>query len=283
MRSVPFAPLALCALLAAGFAGGAHAQAGPAQTLLDGKFVGNLGGFIVGTDLKATLNGSTVNNPDIDFDKTFGNADNTRIRADGLWRITPTHHLRFLYFDDSTSRKRVIDEDLAWGDDVFTAGGEVKSKTQFRIYEFAYEYAFIHQPTYEVSGSLGVHYMDLSAQLSGNATVTDANGNVSTGSFTSKRGNGTVPAPVIGIRAGWAVSPEIYLEAQGQFFKADIGGYDTLLTDARANATYMFSKNFGAGIGYNVFRTTVDVDKDSFNGRLRVGYRGLLLFLTGTF
>src|SRR5689334_20694775 len=95
-RSVPFAPLALCALLAAGFAGGANAQGGPAQTLLDGKFVANLGGFIVGTDLKANLNGSTTNNPDVDFDKTFGDGDTTRVRADALWRITPAHHLRFL-------------------------------------------------------------------------------------------------------------------------------------------------------------------------------------------
>jgi len=49
-RAVPFVSLAVCALLAAAFSSGAQAQAGPAQTLLDGKLVGNLGGFIVGTD-----------------------------------------------------------------------------------------------------------------------------------------------------------------------------------------------------------------------------------------
>ena len=55
-----FVPLAVCALLAAGFANGARAPAGPAQTLLDGKVVGNLGGFIVGTDFKASLNGEST-------------------------------------------------------------------------------------------------------------------------------------------------------------------------------------------------------------------------------
>ena len=91
----------------------AHAQAGgPAQTLLDGTVVGNLGGFVIGTDFKASLNGESTNNSEIDFDKTFGNgSDQTRIRGDVLWRISPNHHLRFLYFNDTTKRKRVIDSD----------------------------------------------------------------------------------------------------------------------------------------------------------------------------
>ena len=36
-------------------------------------------------------------------------SDQTRVRADLLWRISPHHHLRFLYFDDSTTRRRPID------------------------------------------------------------------------------------------------------------------------------------------------------------------------------
>ena len=282
-RSVPFAPLALCALLAAGFAGGAQAQAGPAQNLLDGKFVGNLGGFIVGTDLKANLNGSTVNNPDIDFDKTFGDSDNTRIRADALWRITPTHHLRFLYFDDSTSRRRVIDEDLAWGDHVFTANGEVKSKNSFKIYEFAYEYAFIRQPAFELAGTLGVHWLDMSVKLSGDAIVTDENGNQTSVSGTSKKGSVSAPLPVLGIRAGWVVSPNVYLDAQAQYFQAKINGYDGRIVDLRAGATYMFSPNFGVGIGYNRFTSRVESDKEKFDGRIKLGYQGFQAFVTGAF
>jgi hypothetical protein len=283
MRSVPFAPLAGCALLALCFAGSAHAQGGPAQTLLDGKFVGNLGGFIVGTDLKANLNGSSVNNPDIDFDKTFGDADNTRIRADALWRITPAHHLRFLYFDDSTSRKRVIDEDLEWGDAVYTAGGEVKSKTTFKIYEFAYEYAFIRQPTYEVSGTIGVHWLDLSVKLKGDAIITDENGNQTSVSGETKGGSLSAPLPVLGIRGGWVVSPNVYLDAQAQFFKAKINGYDGRILDVRAGATYMFTRNFGLGIGYNLFTSRVETDKQRFDGRIKLGYQGLQAFLTGAF
>ena len=267
-----------------GATGIAQAQLTPAQGLLQDKFVFNLGGFIVGTDVTARLNGSSTTNPDIDFDKTFGNgSDSTRIRADALWRITPNHHLRFLYFNNTSDRTRAIDRNIAWGDYTFQAGATVESKTKFEIIEAAYEYAFWRTPDVEVSGSLGVHYMKLTQQVSGIATFTDANGVTSAASFTRKENSIPVPLPVIGARVAWAFAPQWVLEGQGQIFKADISGYNGRVTDLRAGVTWMFSQNFGAGVGYNRFITTVETSKERFDGRVRLGYSGVQLYLTGAF
>jgi hypothetical protein len=269
-------------VLAAG-ANGAQAQT-PAESLLNNPFVFNLGGYIVTTDVKAHLNGSSSTNPDVDFDHTFGKDTNaTRIRADALWRIAPRHHLRFMYFDNTSDRNRVIDEDIHWGDYTFHAGADVDSRTKFTIFELAYEYAFMKAPAYEINGSVGVHYMKFSQQLSGTATFTDANGVVSAATFTSKDASVPVPLPVIGVRAAWAFAPQWVLEGQGQVFKADIGDYSGHVTDLRAGVTWMFNKNFGAGLGYNRFWTTVDTTKSNFNGSLRLGYSGAQLFVTGSF
>ena len=272
------------ALLCAGAIGAANAQGSPAEALLNNPFVGSIGGFVLSTDTKARLNGSSATNPDIDFDQTFGNGnDATRVRADALWRITPNHHLRFVYFDNKTNRSRNIDRNVQWGDYTFQAGGVVEAETKFRLFELAYEYAFMRQQNFELSGSLGVHYMELKARLSGNATITDAQGNVSAASFATKQSSVPLPLPVIGLRAGWAVAPQWYLEGQGQYFQAKIGDYDGSVTDLRATATWMFSQNFGLGLGYNRFTTNVDVERTSFNGHIRTGYSGLLVFATGTF
>ena len=267
-----------------GATGLAQAQMTPAQGLLQDKFVLNLGGFIVGTDVTAHLNGSSSTNPDIDFDRTFGDgSDATRIRADALWRITPNHHLRFLYFNNSNDRTRAIDRNIAWGDYTFQAGATVEAKTKFQIYELAYEYAFWRAPDVEISGSFGVHYMKLSQQLSGTATFTNANGVTSAASFTRKENSVPLPLPVIGFRAAWAFAPQWVLEGQGQIFKADIDGYDGRITDVRAGVTWMFSQNFGAGVGYNRFVTTVETSKERFDGRVRLGYSGVQLYMTGAF
>jgi len=261
----------------------AQAQMTPAQSLIQDKFVLNLGGFIVGTDVTAHLNGSSSTNPDIDFDQTFGDgSDATRVRADALWRITPNHHLRFLYFNNTHDVTRAIDRNIVWGDYTFHAGATVESKTKFQIWELAYEYAFWRAPDVEISGSLGVHYMKLSQQLSGTATFTDGNGSTTTG-FSRKENSVPLPLPVIGVRAAWAFAPQWVLEGQGQVFKADVDGYDGRITDLRAGVTWMFSRNFGAGVGYNRFVTTVETSKEKFDGQVRLGYSGVQLYMTGSF
>jgi hypothetical protein len=274
---------AVCALGAASAPAFAQSS-GNAQGLLNNSWVFNAGAFVLGTDIKGSLNGQSVNNPEVNFDDTFGKAsDATRIRLDGLWRINPNHHLRFMYFDNTVTRNRVIDRDIAWGDNTFHAGGNVEAKTSSKVYELAYEYAFMRRPTYELAGSIGVHYMDLSLRMSGNGTITNPDGTVTSGQFESKQGNVPVPLPVLGLRGGWVVAPDWYIDAQAQLFKLNYNGINGNWSDLRVGGTWMFSRNFGIGLGYNRFYTHVDLDKSGFNGNLKFGYSGLQAYLTGTF
>jgi hypothetical protein len=272
-------------LSAAVGAGSAMAQsATPAQALLDNSWVFNLGAFVVGTDIKASLNGQSTNNPEIDFDETLGNSDDaTRVRGDVLWRINPKHHLRFSYFNNTIDRSKVIDRDFAWGDYVFKANGQVDSRFEMEVYELAYEWAFMKQPTYEVAAIFGLHYSDISTQLSGTATVTLPDGTTSDPASTVRSNSLAAPLPVIGLRGAWAVSPQWLLEASGQLFSLNYEGIDGTWSDLRASATWMFSRNFGLGLGYNRFTMRIDADKNNFNGSLKTGYSGLQAYLTGTF
>jgi hypothetical protein len=277
----------LVALSVVGAVGGASAfaQSGsPAQALIENTFVFNAGVFVLGTDLSATLNGQSTSNPSVDFDQTFGKgSDASRARIDAMWRITPQHHVRFAYFNNTVTRNRVLDKDINWDDTTFSAGANTESRTKYAVYELSYEYAFLHTPTYEVAGGLGIHFQDMSLRLSGTATITDSEGNVTSSGSVSKSSSLPAPLPVIGVRAGWAVAPQIFLEAQAQIFKVSIDGYNGNWSDMRANATWMFSRNFGVGIGYDRFATRVNVSKSNFDGNLKLTYSGLQAFLTGTF
>lgn len=277
--------LVLCGACAAGAAGSALAQATtPAQGLLTDSWVFSLGGFVVNSDLKANLNGYATSNPEVDFDETFGRgSDATRIRGDVLWRITPTHHLRFMYFNNSNERSKVLADAVKWGDYTFQAGSNVNFKHEMEIIELAYEYAFMRQPTYEVSASLGVHYTDNTIQLDGAAIITNPDGTTSTESRATKISSVAAPLPVIGLHGAWAVAPQWVLDAQIQYFRLSYDEYDGSWSDLRLGATWMFSRNFGVGMGYNYFSSRVDVTKASFNGRLNTSYSGLQAYLTGSF
>ena len=156
--------LLLGTLLGAGVAGSALAQSGGnAEGLLNNSWVFNLGGFVYQTSLEARLDGQSSQNPEIDFDETFGKAeDSTRVRADVLWRITPAHHLRFMYFDNSNSRTRVLGEDIQWGDYTFlnrtAARRSSRSSTSMRCRTSGRSCAV---PLTNVAASFGVHFMDM--------------------------------------------------------------------------------------------------------------------------
>lgn len=278
--AIKFGSLAMGAAAGLGMAGAALAQAvSPAQALLSQSVVINAGAFLVQSDLKASLNGQSINNPEINFDETFGKAsDATRIRADALWRINPKYHLSFMYFDNSISRTKVLDNQIEWGDNVYQVGATVTSGSKFKVGAIAYEYAFMRDANYEVAASVGLHVTDMSLSLAGNALV---NGVPTSGAVQSN--TVTAPLPVIGLRGAWAVTPNLVLDVQGQFFKVNANGIDGSWSDLRANATWMFNKTFGLGLGYDRYYNHVDVSKSEFDGRVKMGYSGLQVFGTVAF
>jgi hypothetical protein len=260
----------------------------PAEDLLKDRFNVDLGTFVVGSNLNGSLRGTAnTNNQNINFDKVFGtDADQTRWRADVLWRITQRQHLRFMYFDNDISRTRTIDQDLEWGDYTFVASGQVTAEQKFRVSELSYEFAFLRADNYELVASGGIHLDDLTLKLSGNAllTVDTPTGPVQQpATFTTKQSSVPVPLPVLGLRGDWAVSDHVYLDASAQVFKLSYQGIDGNWSDLRAGAAWMFNHHFGIGIGYDRFATHIDLNKGSFNGRLNVGYSGVLIYARGGF
>ena len=297
-KKVQFVVLALLALIAVKEAPAQSAPAqgsgqdvlttverSPTQQQLADRFVIDLGAFVVGTNLKATLNGTVKVNDGVDFDQVFGtDADATRVRGDVLWRITPGQHLRFMYFDNNVSRTRTIDKDIVWGDDTYKAGGAVTAQTRFKIYELDYEWAFLRRPDYELALAAGVHVDDFKAGLAGNATVTLPDGTTTpTATFQSNTASVTAPLPVIGLRGSWAATDHLMLEAGGQLFLFKYEGINGHWSDLRAGVTWLFNHHFGIGAGYDRFAVNVKLDKNSFDGRLTVGYSGLVIYARGAF
>jgi hypothetical protein len=284
MKSTPLGrlgSLVFCAAAGLPLAGSALAQpASPAQAWLDQSFLFSLGGFFIQTDMRASLNGQSSQNPEVDFDKDLGKADKlTRVRVDALWRITPKHHLSFMYFDNTVKRNKDLERDINWGDNVYLTNTHITSQMRSKIGALSYEFAFVRAPDYEVAANIGLHVTDLKLTLNGTASVNG--GAPASGTFQSN--SVTAPLPVIGLRGAWVVTPNLVLDAQGQFFKLNGNGFGGSWSDLRANATWMFTKNFGLGLGYDRYYNHMDVSKDNFDGKVKFGYSGLQLYGTVAF
>jgi hypothetical protein len=252
---------------------------------LSDRFSLSVGTFIVSSKLDSTLKGNaTTANAPVDFSRDFGMDNGNGIfRTDALWRITPKHDLRFVWFHHDTNRNRTFDHDITWGDYTFLANGSISADSKLDVYELSYEYAFIRRPTFQLAAGGGVHVLNMSIKLAGQATVTDANGSVTQASYSSSNSSLPAPLPVIGARAAWAVTPNIFIEPEAQWLSFHYDGYHGSWWDLRVAGKWMFSRHFGLGLGYDYFHANLDVEKARFNGNVTLGYSGLQAMIVGSY
>jgi len=246
---------------------------------LDDAFAVSLASFVLSSDTKVRLDGDTSAGTEFDWENTFGIGDATRFRVDGQWRFAERHKLRFLWFKNSNTRSKKFEQDIEWNGVVYPVSAKVKGEFDFDIYELAYEYSFLRRDTYEINGSIGLHYTELGlaltakAEASGGALEADLKESASVGA----------PLPVIGLRGMWVLPHDFVVDATAQFFALSIDQYDGHLTDYKIALTWQPKKWLGIGVGYNQFGVDVDVDEGDFKGTLDWTYRGPMLFYSATF
>jgi len=259
---------------------GSYALADDAPPL-DDRFVLQLGGFLVATDTKVRIDGSGgQEGTEFDWEGRTGTGDVERFRVDGLWRITPRHRLRGMWFNNNRKSERVFEEDVEFEGEIFPVGAVVRSRFDFEILQLAYEYAFLKRENYELAGSIGVHNIDIGFRLQASVT---ANGEPIGDAELDESASTSGPLPVFGLRGIWRFANKWYFDGHAQFFALEFDQYDGSLIDAQAAVIWQALRHVGVGLGYNYFDTRVDVDGDRLDGRLEWQYGGLMLFARASF
>lgn len=183
-----------------------------------------------------------------------------------------------MYFNNSRTSAVSLDRDITVRDTVYAVDGEVSAESSATIVELAYEYVFLSRDNYEVAGSVGIHAVKFKFAISGDGSMGGQ-----PAAFRRESADTTAPLPVIGLRALWQLSPNWYLDAQGQYFYLKYDPYDGSVTDLRIGVTRMFGEHFGVGAGFNRFTARVGIDNNDFNGDLKWNYSGAQVFVTASF
>lgn len=276
----------LPALLLTSFAMSASAQdpgvimtgSSRGPNLLEDPFQISLGTYIVSADTTIRLDATNEDTgTTVDWDRVVGGGDANRFRLDGAWRFADRHKVRAMWFDFSRSRTEALDREIEWGDEVFPVSVEATAKTQFSIYEVAYEYAFLKRETLELTGTAGIHWTQYKATLS--ATVNGASGTRE----ASDSAKLNAPLPVVGVRGLWRIHRNFWLDGAAQYFALQYDIYDGSILDTRIGVLWQPNKWLGIGLGYNRFDVDVELDDNDFRGKLEWVYDGPQLFYNVSF
>lgn len=249
---------------------------------LESKIVVDLGWFFMSNDIRVRVDGETSDaiGTDVDFDDTFGVGDFDRFRAEALWRITPRHVLRGMYFENNRDATRSLDREVVWGERTFPISASVTARTELSVAQLSYEYAFLRRDNYELAGGIGVHLIDMGLSL---AATLDAQGGSISGAV-EEDARSDAPLPVLGLRGMWRLPNNFYLTGQVQYFHLDFDAYSGSLIDLKASLVWQFTDHVGFGVAYNDFGFRFDIeDRSNFDGRLRWDYGGAIAFASFMF
>jgi hypothetical protein len=252
-----------------------------APNLLTDSFQVALGTFAISSEPTVQLKGDTSSGDKVDFDEALGGGDSQRFRLDSFWRFGDSgrHKVKAIAFEMSRDNSRTFDSDIEWGGDVYPVGAKIAAEFNFTVIEVAYEYAFLKRDNFELDGSIGLHYTDLSSSLKAEAETSD-------GTLTEDISNSAsvaAPLPAIGLRGIWDLSHNFWLDVTAQYFALSIDDIDGNLQDYRVLVTWQPRQWLGIGLGYNRFSVDVDVAQDRFDGSLDWTYSGPMLYYSASF
>lgn len=220
----------------------------------------------------------TVPEEEIDFDKALKLGDYQATGSlDFRWRFGEKWSLFGQYWDTSISGGAELGEDIEWEDLVFKEGTSARAGIDAKVARVFFGRTFSTSPQHEFGLGIGLHWMELGTFLEGEIIIND-----DTTGFQRAEVSAEFPMPNIG---GWYMyswSPKWIFQSRVDWLSASIGDYSGSLWDAQAGVNFQAFKNIGFGLYYKAYLINFDVDRTSWNGKVKMRQHGPLLAVTAT-
>ena len=250
--------------------------AAQAHPLVDSRKGFIVGEFFADTRVRLSVNGNVVIvDNEFDFNESVGEPASDETFAVELWlRIGERWMVAAQIFDFSSAATRSLERDIPWRDVVYPAGITVTGGTGLDITRVFVSRDFARDERTTFGVGIGLHQLDLSAFIEGEAFIGDLSTGVQRGVATT---NGVLPN--IGARYAYAVNDKWALNGRLDWLSADVGKYDGTIINLSAGVHYSFAKHFGIGLSYNLFQLDIGVSEDNWRGDLNIRYHGPFLNL----
>lgn len=249
---------------------------------LSSEFFASVGLFRSDQNVRLGLEGS-VDVPDealtpyVDFAQSLGvSTFDQTFSAEIGWRFGSKWQLRGQYFRIDDKSRVTLAEDIEWGDVIYEVGTNVGAGTDMQITRLFFGRTFRSSDSREFGLGLGTHILDLSAYVSGDATIDGEDVG-----FVEERASASAPLPNIGAWYTHGFSDNLAVNARLDWLAASVGDYDGRIVNAAASIGYAIGDHVGVSLAYNYFELAVDVNASDWRGRVKLRFDGPYLALAG--
>lgn len=246
---------------------------------LSDQFIVGLGVFFPERGLTVGVDASVpVIDSGIDISEQLDLKDSETTESMELgWRFGKKWLMRGQYFSIGGSRSATLREDAQWGDYTFGAGTGVSAGMDVSIARVFFGYTIRRDDVQEFGAGVGLHRLDISAFISGQAIIN--NNPPETASLSAST---TGPLPNVG---GWyirSLSKRWALIARLDWLSASIDKYDGEIVNAAVGVNFAMTRHFGIGLSYNHFELDIGIKDTNWKGDAEIRINGPFAYLTAT-
>ena len=223
------------------------------------------------TDVRRDASDGTTG-ASMDFEELLGSSGSeTVLQAEVIYRLGHFHRLKVGYFEIDRELRAVLQQDLAFGDDLFLAGTEVESKLDTRRLGVLYGYSLMRDTQKElgVQGGLIFTRMDL-------AIVAEETGQAEDASIDA-------PLPTLGLYGSVAIGRKAELGLDIGIFALDFDRYSGYSGHASLTLERRISESLALGIGYEYYVTRIESRDEELRGIFRARNVGPRAYLSWAF
>ncbi|SDJ65188.1 hypothetical protein SAMN04488540_11138 [Ferrimonas sediminum] len=157
------------------------------------------------------------------------------------------------------------------------SGARLRSQLDVDIYQLVYSRTLFQGSDYSIMGTLGLHLMDIYAELDGEIKLIGEGGEeeVADRAF----GEITAPLPDIGLIAGWSFADGWLVALHTQYLKVSFDDIDGSLLDLRLQLTHYIAPNLALGLAWQHYELEVEEKRSYSNVDVIFNYQGPSLMI----
>jgi outer membrane scaffolding protein for murein synthesis (MipA/OmpV family) len=223
------------------------------------------------TDIRHDASSGTTGD-DVDFEDFLGDSGSEPVlQTEIRYRIGFYHRLKATFFETDRDLAATLEQDFAFGDELFLAGTEVASRIDTRRLSLLYGYSLMRDAQKELGVQAGIVYSRIELDV------------VAAETQQAESATLNAPLPTMGLFGSVALGEHWELGAEIGVFALDLDRYSGYSGQASLTLDRMLGDSIAVGIGFDYFVTRLESQDEEFRGLLRSRNYGPKAYLSWIF
>ena len=237
----------------------------------------NAGSYLATRNFEASASGAVAGQTrEFDFEGSLGLDDEPSLIMGELgWQFGKNWGTTLQYFRSSRNARRTLEETFEWQGNTYEVGAELEAGTGMEITRIFFSRRFRDGGPHSLRLGAGVHWLELSAEVAGQARVDDQSTE-----FRRSAAKASLPVPNIGAWYRYSPSDRWLLSARVDWLSASIDDYSGDIWNGSAGINFRLWDHVGVGASYQYFQLAGRLKEDKWRGEVATTFTGPYLYVS---